>query len=524
MTLPDMLAIALFLVTILSLLAGYSVAFTLAGAGLFMAGVGWFFGVFDPSLLGAMPSRIFGTAMWNETMVAVPLFIFMGLMLEKSRVAEELLEAMGSLFGRLHGGLGISVFLVGALLAASTGVVGAAVVTMGLMALPVMLKSGYDPRLASGAICASGTLGQIIPPSIVLIILAEQISNAHISAQSQKGNWAPDPVSVGDFFAGALLPGLLLVGLYILYQIYIAWRHPERAPPIRRESMGQGDQTMPPGLLRALLPPVALIIAVLGSILTGIATPGEAAAVGAAGALMLAALREKGRFGALLPIAVAALLLLLLLARFTDLRSVASGETGPAALLSFVLLAVTITGLALALYRLGRSGILRAVCVSTMEMTAMVFVILIGATIFSLAFRGLGGDELVYRFLSDLPGGHIGALLVVMAVIFLLGFFLDFVEICFVVVPVVAPVLLLMDIHPVWLGIMIAMNLQTSFLTPPFGFALFYLKGVAPAGITSAILYRGIMPFVALQLLMLLILALFPALATWLPGVLNAGG
>ncbi|WP_334128725.1 TRAP transporter large permease [Sneathiella sp.] len=521
MSMAGPLTFALFLLTVISLMAGFSVAFTLAGVGFFMAGMGWYVGAFDLSLLGAIPSRIFGTAMWSETMVAVPLFVFMGLMLEKSRVAEELLNSMGRLFGGLRGGLGISVFVVGALLAASTGVVGASVVTMGLMALPVMLKTGYDARFATGAICASGTLGQIIPPSIALIILAEQISNAHVSAQSQLGNWSPTPISVGDFFAGALLPGMVLVALYVLYQIIIAWRRPESAPPVRGIDGEVGTGIAPAALLRALLPPVGLIVAVLGSILIGIATPGEAAAVGGVGALMLAAGRERGRFSALIPAAIVALLALLLLANVTDLTGVASGEIGAAALLSFLLLAIILAGVGLGLLRLGRSGILKAVAVATMEMTAMIFVILIGATIFSLAFRGLGGDDLVHEFLSDLPGGHISALLVVMTVIFLLGFFLDFVEITFVVVPVVAPVLLLMQIDPIWLGIMIAMNLQTSFLTPPFGFALFYLKGVAPAGITTAIIYRGVIPFVALQLLMLLILSLFPSLATWLPWVIS---
>ncbi|MEX1036152.1 MAG: TRAP transporter large permease subunit [Sneathiella sp.] len=521
MILAEGLATGLFAVTILSLMAGFPVAFTLAGTALFMGGLGWMLGVFDPSLLGAIPSRIFGGAMWNETLLAVPLFVFMGIMLEKSRVAEELLDSMGLLFGSLRGGLGISVFIVGALLAASTGIVGAAVVTMGLMSLPTMLKRGYDPRLAAGSVCAAGTLGQIIPPSIVLILLGEQISNAYMAAQSLKGNWSPEPVSVGDLFAGALIPGLCLVGLYILYQVIMAVFKPESSPALLREEVTGSVQSLPLMLLRSLLPPVILIIAVLGSILMGIATPTEAAAVGAVGAILLAALKSDE--GSKLPVYAAGIgiPLLLLLANGTDLTRIAVDGIGPEALLAFVLIAVILAGLVIGLRRLLRRGILGEVCQSTMEMTAMVFVILIGATIFSLVFRGLGGDEMVYRLLSDLPGGRFGALLVVMIVIFVLGFFLDFVEITFVVVPIVAPVLLLMDISPIWLGIMIALNLQTSFLTPPFGFALFYLRGVAPPEITTGVIYRGVAPFVLLQLLALALLALFPALATWLPAVLN---
>ncbi len=521
MSLAESLAVGLFAVTILSLMAGYPVAFTLSGAALFMGGAGWMLGVFDPSLMGAIPSRIFGGAMWNETLLAVPLFVFMGIMLEKSKVAEELLDSMGLLFGRLRGGLGISVFIVGALLAASTGIVGAAVVTMGLMSLPTMLKRGYDPRLAAGSVCAAGTLGQIIPPSIVLIILGEQISNAYMAAQSAKGNWSPEPVSVGDLFAGALVPGLCLVGLYILYQAVMAFFKPETSPAVRPEDISAEIPNLPLMLLRSLLPPVVLIVAVLGSILMGIATPTEAASVGAVGAILLAAL--KGGQESKLPVYAAgiAIPLLLLLANLTDLKRIAEDGVGPAALLAFLLLAVIVVGLVTGLRRLLKRGILKEVCQSTMEMTAMVFVILIGATIFSLVFRGLGGDELVYRLLSDLPGGQFGALLVVMIVIFVLGFFLDFVEITFVVVPIVAPVLLLMEISPIWLGIMIAMNLQTSFLTPPFGFALFYLRGVAPPEVTTGIIYRGVFPFVLLQLVALGLLAAFPALATWLPAALN---
>lgn len=517
MTSPEFLTILLFLLTIASLMAGFPVAFTLPGVAFLVAGVAWITGGFEISLLAAIPSRIFGNAMWNETMIAVPLFIFMGLMLEKSRVAEGLLTSMGLLFGKLRGGLGISVFIVGALLAASTGIVGAAVVTMGLMSLPTMLKCGYDPKLAAGTICASGTLGQIIPPSIVLIILGEQISNAYVAAESVRGNWSPEPVSVGDLFAGALLPGLLLVGLYILYQVAMAIFRPASSPALSREDIAIDDGPLMLTVLRSLFPPVVLIVAVLGSILMGVATPTEAAAVGAVGAILLAGLKTRGKAAALIYAAGVAIPLVLLLANIFDLRR---GADGIGLVLVLPLLLVMVIGLGLSLRRLVASGILKQVCCGTMEMSSMVFAILIGATIFSLVFRGLGGDALVYEALTNLPGGRFSALLVVMAVIFFLGFFLDFVEITFVVVPIVAPVLLLMDISPIWLGIMIAVNLQTSFLTPPFGFALFYLRGVAPPEVTTGMIYKGVLPFVGLQLVALDLLATFPALATWLPGVI----
>jgi tripartite ATP-independent transporter DctM subunit len=388
----------------------------------------------------------------------VPLFVFMGVMLERSRLAEALLENVAALFGRKRGGLAVAVLLVGALLAASTGIVGATVVTMGLIALPTMLRNGYDPRLACGTICASGTLGQIIPPSVVLVLLGDQLGNAHQQAQLKLGNYAPETVSVGDLFAGALLPGLGLVALYLVYVLWTAWRHPARAPALGAEQLAQSDAG---SLLRALLPPLLLIVAVLGSILAGIATPSEAAAVGAIGATLFA-----------------------LLARQLDLAR------------------------------------LREVMRQTVMVTSMVFAILIGASLFALVFRGYGGEEAVHGLLSGLPGGATGAIIAVMAVMFLLGFLIDFIEIVFIVVPIVAPVLFALGVDPVWLGVMMAVNLQTSFLTPPFGFALFYLRGVAPPQVRTAHLYRGVVPFIALQLLMLLILAVWPELATWLPGQL----
>ena len=434
------------------LASGFPVAFVLGGVALLFAGLGTALGLFDPSFLEAFPNRVFGV-MTNETLVAVPLFVFMGVMLERSRIAEELLEAVAAMFGRRRGGLVVAVLLVGALLAASTGIVGATVVAMGLISLPTMLRNGYCPRLASGAICASGTLGQVIPPSIVLVLLGDQLGNAYQQAQLKQGLFAPDTVSVGDLFAGALLPGLGLVTLYLLYALWVAWRQPERAPAISEAVPRTRGQ-----LLRAVVPALTLIVLVLGSILAGLATATEAAAVGAVGATVFAALYRR-----------------------LDFRRLAE------------------------------------VSLETVKVTAMVFAILIGAALFSLVFRGYGGDDLVHQGLASLPGGVFGAMLVVMLLMFLLGFVLDFIEIVFVVVPIVAPVLLAMGVDPVWLGVMMAINLQTSFLTPPFGFALFYLRGVAPPSLPTAKIYRGVAPFIVLQLLMLGLVASFPGLATALP-------
>jgi tripartite ATP-independent transporter DctM subunit len=448
------LPLLLFFIACVVLMAGYPVALSLAGTALLFAFAGELAGFFDITFLQALPSRLYGI-MTNTTLIAVPLFVFMGIMLERSRVAENLLDTMAELFGRLRGGLGYSVALVGMLLAASTGIVGATVVTMGLLSLPTMLRRGYDPRISTGIICASGTLGQIIPPSIVLVLLGDVLSSAYQQAQLDMGNFSPETVSVGDLFTGALVPGVLLVLLYIAYLAVVAWLRPSSMPAIKRES---GSSRLATRVLRGLLPPVLLIVAVLGSILTGRATPTEAAAVGAVGAILLAAFRGQCRL-----------------------------------------------------------NILREVMEATTRVTSMVFLILVGASIFSLVFRGLGGDEIVASLLNDLPGGKFGAMLAVMLLMFLLGFVLDFIEITFVVVPIVGPVLLAMGFDPVWLGIMIALNLQTSFLTPPFGFALFYLRGVAPADIRTADIYRGVTPFIGLQLLLILVLAAWPALATWLP-------
>jgi len=531
MGIHETLCLLMFVVVCGVLMIGYPVAFTLAGTGLIFAGIGWLFGIFDFSLFGALPSRIFGNAMTNDILVAVPLFVFMGVMLERSRVAEELLESMGMLFGTMRGGLGISVTVVGALLAASTGIVGATVVTMGLLSLPTMLKRGYSPSLSCGTICASGTLGQIIPPSIVLVLLGDQISNAYIDAQREIGNWSPDPVSVGDLFAGALFPGMLLVGMYIAYQILSAVINPESSPAIPAEEInveGIGKR-----IAHALIPPIVLIISVLGSILAGVATPTEAAAVGAVGSLMLAGLRLNEQRGRAIQFGGLALVIMLILANTMDLR--VSRNDIPAADLAGMVAAgictlILIYALWVSLHRvyttlIEESGVpvLVEVIRSTMNISAMVFVILIGASVFSLVFRGFGGDDIVHEILNNIPGGKWGAIVVVMLVMFVLGFFLDFIEITFVVVPIVAPVLLKMDINPVWLGVMMAMNLQTSFLTPPFGFALFYLRGVAPKEVTTMQIYRGVAPFIVIQLLGLLTLAMFPAIATWLPTVIFRG-
>jgi TRAP-type mannitol/chloroaromatic compound transport system permease large subunit len=463
--------------------------------------------------------------MTNEVLIAIPLFVFMGVMLERSKVAEELLDTMGRLFGAMRGGLGVSVSIVGALLAASTGIVGATVVTMGLLSLPTMLRRGYDPALACGSIAAAGTLGQIIPPSIVLVVLGDQISNAYVEAQRQIGNWSPEPVSVGDLFAGAMLPGLALVGMYILYQLLVAWIRPESSPAIPREELGDiSGIDLARRTARALVAPIVLIVAVLGSILAGIATPTEAAAVGAIGATLLGGLRlaEERPW----PIYISALsLAVILILAFSpaDLR-VARDVIPPidwvAIVVAYIACAGVFWGLGVSLWRVYREAVLRDVMRSTTRITSMVFGIVIGAQLFSLVFRGFGGDDTVREWLNAVPGGTVGAVVVVMFVMFIMGFFLDVIEITFVVVPIVAPILLQMDLNPVWLGIMMAINLQTSFLTPPFGYSLFYLRGVAPPEVSTLQIYKGVIPFVIIQLLALVVLSYFPEMATWLPTVI----
>ncbi|MDD7911818.1 TRAP transporter large permease subunit [Pseudovibrio exalbescens] len=517
------LDIFMFAAACILLMAGFPVAFTLAGVALVFGLIGTMFG--GSMTLGAIPSRIFGT-MTNETLIAVPLFIFMGVMLERSKVAEELLETMGRLFGRMPGGLGIAVSVVGALLAASTGIVGATVVTMGLLSLPTMLRNGYSPRLACGSIAASGTLGQIIPPSIVLVFLADQLSNAYQTAQREMGNWSPEPFSVGDLFAGALLPGLALVGLYITYQLFVAFTQPHKSPPMKVDADNAPSLSQ---VLHALIPPIGLIVAVLGSILAGIATPTEAAAVGAIGSILLAGYRLHEEKPWPIYAAVLALIALLVLTSTMDLR-IARNQIPTTDMVGIVvagILTATLTfGVVVSLARVLRDKVLVPVMQSTTQITCMVFVILIGATFFSLIFRDLGGEEMVHELLTGIPGGSLGAIIAVMLMMFVLGFFLDFLEIVFVVVPLVAPVLLQLPMpngdpmSPAWLGVMMAVNLQTSFLTPPFGFALFYLRGVAPATVKTSDIYWGIIPFVFIQILMLVLLWFVPAIATWLPQVI----
>jgi tripartite ATP-independent transporter DctM subunit len=453
----EWLALVLFAVIFIFLLAGFPVAFTLAGASLLFALIANMFGAFDMAFLQSIPNRIFGI-MSNQTLIAVPLFVFMGIMLEQSKIAENLLQTMDEVMRGIKGGLGIAVILVGTLLAASTGIVGATVVTMGLLALPTMLKQGYCPKIASGTICASGTLGQIIPPSIVLILLGDVLSSSYQQAQLNQGIFSPETLSVGDLFIGALLPGMLLVVLYMLYIFYKAMTRPDLIP----SNIGR---SVAPGLLlrvaKSMIPPLTLILLVLGSILGGFATPTEAASLGALGSLLLAGFNRQIS----LPI-------------------------------------------------------LNAVMRNTLQVTSMIFLIFIGAAFFSLVFRGLGGDDLITELLTDLPGGVFTAMLIVMALMFILGFFLDFIEITYVVVPVVAPILLTMGVDPVWLGIMIAINLQTAFLTPPFGFALFYLKGVAPPSLKTSDIYKGVIPFIIIQLSVLSLIAIWPELVTWLPSVI----
>ncbi|MDH5445174.1 MAG: TRAP transporter large permease subunit [Gammaproteobacteria bacterium] len=455
----EYMALIMFITVCIVLLAGYPVAFSLGGTALAFALLGQMSGSFDGAFLQALPNRLYGI-MTNGTLIAVPLFVFMGVMLERSKVADKLLDTMAMLFGPLRGGLGISVILVGMLLAASTGIVGATVVTMGLLSLPTMLKRGYDPSIATGTICASGTLGQIIPPSIILILLGDVLSSAYQQAQLDMGLFSPETISVGDLFAGALIPGLLLVLMYVIYLVGMAFYKPGQLPAIPAAERAIDKKELISRVIGALLPPLFLILAVLGSIMAGIATPTEAASVGAVGAMLLAMKQKQFNL-----------------------------------------------------------EILQAVMQSTLRVTSMVFMIFIGASIFSLVFRGFGGDEVVRELLTNLPGGVVGAMFIVMLIMFLLGFILDFIEITFVVVPIVAPILLTMGLDPVWLGIMIAINLQTSFLTPPFGFALFYLRGVAPDSVKTTHIYKGVAPFIIIQLIALGLLSFWPGLATWLPSM-----
>lgn len=448
-----MLPLLLFALVCLILLAGFPVAFTLAGVSLIFAAIVSLYGGFDLYLLETIPNRLYGV-MTNATLIAVPLFIFMGVIMEKSKVAEDLLTSMAKLFGRMKSGLGLSVVIVGALLAASTGIVGATVIAMGLISLPAMLKRGYPQEISTGLICATGTLGQIIPPSIALVILGDVLSSAYQQSQLSLGNFAAKTISVGDLFIAAIVPGLILVVAYAIYFVLF----------VKVSSNGQTQDQEDfevSKLVRSLLPPFALIFIVLGSIISGIASPTEAAGIGALGAMLIAW---------------------------------SSGKLS--------------------------GGVLKEATRQTAFITTMVFLILIGASIFSLVFRGLGGEEIINEIFNAIPGGLFGAMLLVMLMVFLLGFILDFIEISFVVVPIVGPVLMAMGADPLWLGIMLAVNLQTSFLTPPFGFALFYLRGIAPGSIATESIYKGVVPFIAIQIGLLILMAIFPDIVTKLPSII----
>tara|TARA_X000000950_G_scaffold86036_2_gene108280 strand:+ start:17567 stop:18946 length:1380 start_codon:yes stop_codon:yes gene_type:complete len=448
----EMLAILLFVMVILVLMLGYPVAFTLSGVSILFALICSLTNNFDLSILYALPSRIFGI-ITNETLVAIPMFIFMGIMLEKSKIAEKLLDSMAALFKNIKGGLGISVIIVGALLAASTGIVGATVVTMGLLSLPIMMKQKYNTKIATGTILASGTLGQIIPPSIILILLGDVISSSYQEAQNMLGIFSQESVSVGDLFAGAIFPGLILVSFYIIYILYIANFKPDLIPEKKFEKKFSLKE-----IILSLYSPLFLILIVLGSIILGVATPTEASSFGAIGSALLALINKNFN-----------------------------------------------------------KGILKEVLIKTSKITSMIFILLIGATIFSLVFRGLEGDIFINHALSSLPGDVYVKLAIVMLAIFILGFILDFIEITYVVVPVVAPILLSMGLDPIWLGILIAINLQTSFLTPPFGFAIFYLKSVIPSDIETFDIYKGVIPFILIQLITIILIIIVPEITTWLP-------
>ena len=450
----EWLSLLLFISIIAVLLLGVPVSLALAGTSLIFAVIVIFLGEFEASFLTGLPNRIYGI-MTNPTLLAIPLFVFMGITLEKSKIAENLLESLSVVFSGIRGGLAIAVTLIGMLLAASTGIVGATVVTMGLLALPTMQKNNYSTELSTGIICASGTLGQIIPPSIVLVMLGDVISSSYQYTQMNLGNYSPRTVSVGDLFAGALIPGVILVLFYISYILLISYIDPKSAPKNKESDIGPEN---PKKIISSLLPPLGLMVLVLGSILLGMASPTEAAGIGAFGALIISYTRKT----------------------------------------------------------LNKKIVLE-ISNSTLKITGMVFFILISASVFSLVFRGFSGDELVHNFLTGLPGDKVSAMIITMIVIFILGFILDFIEITFVVIPIVAPILLGMGFDPVWLGIMIAINLQTSFLTPPFGFALFYLRGVAPDTVKTQQIYKGIIPFVLIQIIMLVILSIYPEIITFLP-------
>ena len=453
----EFFAFLLFFILAILLLLGYPVALTLAGTSIIVGLIGYLLGLFPLILLNVIPNRIFGILI-NETLIAVPLFIFMGVMMERSGIANELLGNMSKMWKGKRGGLVYSILLVGVLMAASTGIVGATVVTMGILSLPLMLQWKYDKKISTGVICASGTLGQIIPPSIVLVLLADIFQGANEEAAAISGDLAPDPVSAVDLFAGAIIPGFTLVIIYAGWIFLCSKINPEIFPEeINKIKKNKSNLKM----FQLIFPPIFLIILVLGSILFGIATPTESASLGALGSIILALLKKK---------------------------------------LS--------------------AKILTNVCDESFKITSMVFFILIGASLFSLVFRGFGGDLIVENFINNIPGGATASFFVVMLIIFVLGFFLDFFQIVFVIVPIVGPSLIAMGFDPIWLAIMFAINLQTSFLTPPFGFALFYLRGVAPPEVKTTDIYTGVIPFIIIQILLLFLLFLYPTIINWLPSKL----
>lgn len=508
-------------------LIGAPIAFVLVATAVIFGLIGLSLGELNFNMIGALPSRIFDT-MVSEALIAIPLFVFMGMVLERSRIAEDLLRTMGALFGELRGGLGVSVTVVGALLAASTGIVGATTVTMGLMALPVMLRYGYNASYSSGVICSAGTLGQIIPPSTVLIIMGEVLASAYQRAQHSQGNFAAKTMSIGELFAGSLLPGLMLVGLYILYQFIAARLKPSLAPPIPPRAIeGAGGKAGAARVSRhevlsVLIPPLVLIVAVLGSILGGIATATEAAAVGAVGATLLAGMRTGRNIWALW-VAVLGLVILMVMAANFDLRlgrpDPPTGDQVVLAIAGAIALACAVA-IAVIWRDLGRTEILRPAMSSTARTTSMIFTLIIGALLFSLVFRGLGGEERIRDLLESTPGGPHTMLFFVLFMMFLLGLFLDYVEITIIAIPVVGPPILAAGIDPIWFGVLIALTLQTSFLTPPVGYTLAYLRSVAPPSVSTLQIWGGAVPFILLQLLAVLIVYSLPGLATWLPGQL----
>lgn len=512
------LAVAFFFAILVVLMFGYIVAWTLGGLAVIFGFLGWWVGAFDLALFQGLASRFFGV-ITNPVLIAVPLFIFMGVVLERSKIAEVLLTTMGQLFGSMRGGLGISVVIVGALLAASTGVVGATVVAMGLLALPAMMRAGYDPKLATGVICAAGTLGQIIPPSTVLIFVADILQGANAAAQLAKGNFAPDTVSVGDLFAGAFIPGVGLAVIYAVWVMFRAFVDPKCAPALvmsAEERAGLGRR-----IVVALIPPLALIVAVLGSIIAGVATPTESASVGSMGALLLALIKLladrylQGHD----PVELEKRLFYFWIGFIAVVGGVVwfTGAFGLLTMLLAVIAIALVPVLATADLRRGFFETLFESSKGTMTITSMVFVILLGATAFALVFTRMGGEDLVRRLLETMPGGQIGAVMLVMTIMFILGFFLDTFEIIFITVPITAPILIIMGIDPILLGVLIGLVLQTSFLTPPFGFSLFYLRGVAPPSITTGMIYKGIIPFVIMQLMVVGLVWMQPKLATGLP-------